>query len=51
MKQLNERIWALALLLLAMMPVMVSAQDFTNKDTLRYVDAMEFRLRCFGKST
>ena len=44
MKQLNERIWALALLLLAMMPVMVSAQDFTNKDTLRYVDAMEFRL-------
>ena len=44
MKQLNERIWAFALILLAMMPVMVSAQDFTNKDTLRYVDAMEFRL-------
>ena len=44
MRQLNRIVWGLAVLLLAMLPAVMNAQDFTNKDTLRYVDAMEFRM-------
>ena len=35
---------ALAALFVALVPVTSRAQDFTDKDTLRYVDAMHYRL-------
>ena len=44
MNKLNRLALGMAMALLALMPSVLHAQDFTNKDTLRYVDAMEFRL-------
>ena len=42
--KLNAKMIGLAMLLLALLPSVVKAQDFTDKDTLRYVDAMHYRL-------
>ena len=39
----NVRFWS-TILLIAILPHLLNAQDFTDKDTLRYVDAMQFRL-------
>ena len=38
------RMIGLLVVLASMFPGIMSAQDFTNKDTLRYVDAMHYRL-------
>ena len=43
MKQMM-RLSALAIILVAMLPAALRAQDFTDKDTLRYVDAMHYRM-------
>ena len=43
MKQMM-RLVALAIMLVAILPAALRAQDFTDKDTLRYVDAMNYRL-------
>ena len=32
------------MMFIAMLPAVMKAQDFTDKDTLRYVDAMHYRL-------
>ena len=39
-----NKIFRLAMLMLALLPGVMMAQDFTNKDTLRYVDAMNYRM-------
>ncbi len=36
--------WLLAILFIALLPTVIKAQDFTDKDTLRYVDAMHYRM-------
>lgn len=43
MKQIVKMIMMVTMLV-ALSPVMSHAQDFTNKDTLRFVDAMQFRM-------
>ena len=42
--RINVKVWALVMLIAALLPTVMKAQDFTNKDTLRYVDAMHYRL-------
>ena len=42
--RLKGIVLALAALFVALVPVTSRAQDFTDKDTLRYVDAMHYRL-------
>ena len=34
----------LVVMTMVLLPVVLNAQDFTNKDTLRYVDAMHYRM-------
>jgi hypothetical protein len=43
MKQLFKAL-ATLILLATLYPAQMMAQDFTNKDTLRYVDAMNYRM-------
>ena len=44
MNKLNRLALGMAMVLLTLLPNVLHAQDFTKEDTLRYVDAMEFRL-------
>ena len=44
MKRLKSKMIGLAMLVIALLPSVLQAQDFTDKDTLRYVDGMHYRL-------
>ena len=44
MKRYSNMMIALVMMFIAVLPIVSQAQDFTNKDTLRYVDAMHYRM-------
>ena len=44
MRRLKSKMIGLAILVIALLPSVLQAQDFTDKDTLRYVDGMHYRL-------
>ena len=48
MKRYSNMMIALVMMFIAVLPLVSQAQDFTNKDTLRYVDAMHYRMINFA---